>query len=246
MSTTVSGFILTIDDARSEGFLIEIGDDLFKVDNFTLTQDLMQPNTLTFSMRKGPREDGSETQFKTCGDIIGKDLSLSLETENFETISALRADGDKTGDITFKGIITSVSGSRSQSEYVLEVEAKSYDALLIDNAACKSYENKTLNEIVEDVTEDYADLISPEINAGSPTRSPTRCSTTRPTMSFSCASPAFRRVDLQRRRASRLRLSAPGRARGARLSRQGHTVLQRRHENPPHGVQPCRLVLQLL
>lgn len=165
MSTTVSRFLLTIDDARSEDFLIEVDGDLFKLDSFVLTQSLMQPNTLRFRMRKGPREDGSEPQFKTCGCIIGKDITLSLETENFEKLSFLKFVGDKTEEIKFKGIITSVSGSRSMSEYSLDVEAKSYDALLIDNPACKSFENKTLNDIVQDVVEDYSDLIDARIDA---------------------------------------------------------------------------------
>lgn len=165
MSTTVSRFTLTIDDARSEDFLIEIDGDLFKLDNFVLTQCLMQPNTLRFQMRKGPREDGSEPQFKTCGSIIGKDISLSLETENFEKLSSLKSEGDKTEEIKFRGIITSISGSRSMSEYCIDIEAKSYDALLIDNPTCKSFENKTLNDIVEDIVDDYSDLIDAQVDA---------------------------------------------------------------------------------
>lgn len=165
MSTTISRFTLTIDSTRSENFLIEIEGELFKVDNFTLSQSLMQPNTLRFRMRKGPKEDGSEPQFKTCGSIIGKDVELSLETENFEKLSSLKSEGEKTQEIKFKGIITSISGSRSLSEYSIDVEARSYDALLIDNPTCKSFENKTLNEIVEDIVDDYSEYISAEIDS---------------------------------------------------------------------------------
>lgn len=165
MSTTVSRFTLAIDQARSDGFLIEIDGELFKVDNFTLVQSLMQPNTLRFRMQKGPKEDGTEPRLKTCGSIIGKDLELNLETENIEKLSSLKSEGEKTQEIKFKGLITSVGGSRSQSEYSIEVEAKSYDGLLIDNPACKSFENKTLNEIVADVVDDYSDDISAEIDA---------------------------------------------------------------------------------
>ena len=164
MSTTVSRFSLTIDGDMSDGFLIEIDGNLFKLDSFVLTQCLMQPNTLRFRLRKGPREDGGEPQFKTCGSIIGKDITLSLETENFEKLSTLKSEGDKTQEIRFKGIITSVSGARSMSEYSLDVEARSYDAMLIDNPSCKSFENKTLNEIVEDVVDDYSDLIDARID----------------------------------------------------------------------------------
>lgn len=165
MSITISRFTLTIDNARSENFLIEIDGELFKVDNFTLSQSLLQPNTLRFRMRKGPKEEGTEPQFKTCGSIIGKDIELSLETENFEKLSTLKSEGEKTQEIKFKGIIISISGSRSQSEYNIDVEAKSYEALLIDNPTCKSFENKTLNEIVEDVVDDYSEYISAEIDS---------------------------------------------------------------------------------
>ena len=165
MSTTISRFNLTIDDAKSEDFLIEIDGELFKVDNFVLSQSLLQPNTLRFRMRKGPKEDGSEPQFKICGSIIGKDIALSLETENFEQLSSLNSDGEKTEEIKFKGIITSISGSRSQSEYSIDVEAKTYDGLLIDNPSCKSFENKTLNEIVEDIVDDYSDYIDARIDS---------------------------------------------------------------------------------
>ena len=165
MSTTISRFTLTINNARSEKFLIDIAGDLFKVDNFVLSQALMQPNILRFRMIKGPNENGNEAQFKTCSDIIGKDITLTLETDNFERISTLKSDGEKTDEIKFKGIITSISSSRSQSEYVIELEARSYDALLMDNPACKSYENRTLDEIIEDVTDDYSELIDANINA---------------------------------------------------------------------------------
>ena len=89
---------------------------------------------------------------------------MSLETENFEKLSSLKSEDEKTSEITFKGIITSISGSRSMSEYCLDVEAKTYDALLIDNPTCKSFENKTLNDIVEDVVDDYSELINAKIN----------------------------------------------------------------------------------
>lgn len=159
MSTTITRLILSIDDAKSSDFLIEIGNELFKVDNFTLFQGLLRPNVLRFTMRKGPKENGSEPQFKACGDIIGKDILLCLETRNFEQLSSLNSEGEKTGEIKFKGVITSISGSRSQSEYVIDVEARSYDALLIDNPSCKSFEDKTLNDIVADVTDDYSEHI---------------------------------------------------------------------------------------
>lgn len=165
MSTTITGFSLTIDDIKSESFVIEIDSEEYTLDNFVLIQSLMRPNVLRFRMQKGPKESNTDPQFKTCGSIIGKDITLSLVTENFEKMSSLNTEGEKTEDIKFRGIITSISGSRSMSEYVIEVEAQSYDSLLIDNLTCKSFENKTLNEIVEDVADDYCDLIDARVDA---------------------------------------------------------------------------------
>lgn len=165
MSTTILRISLTIDGCASERFLIDLDGELFKADNFVLSQYLMQPNTLRFNLRKGPREDGGDPQFKTCGSIIGKDIELILETENFEKLSAFQTDGIKTSEIKFKGIITSLSGSRSQSDYIIDVEAKSYDAMLIDNPSCKSFEDMTLNEIIEDVVDDYSEHIDARIDA---------------------------------------------------------------------------------
>lgn len=164
MSTTVSRFTLCIDGNQSGGFLIKIGNDIFKVSDFVLTQTLLQPNTLRFSMRKGPGEDDAEPQFKICSEIIGKDIELSLETENFEKMSSLKSDGEKTGEIRFKGFITAVNGSRTGSEYRLDVEAGSYDTLLVDNASCMSYENKDLAGIVGDVVGEYNGLIDAMID----------------------------------------------------------------------------------
>lgn len=163
MSTTVSKLTLTIGDARSENFLIEIAGVLFAMDDFTLSQCLLQPNILTFRLRKGPKEGDDEPQFRACGYIIGKDVSLVLETENIEKVS-LKSEDAKTREIRFRGVIVSASGSRSRTEYSIEVEARSYDALLIDNPNCKSFEKKNLSEIVEDIVDDYSDKIAAEIN----------------------------------------------------------------------------------
>lgn len=165
MSTTITRFSLTIEDSKSENFLIDLDGEEYQLDNFMLTQRLMSPNVLKFRMRKGPGESNTEAQFKVCGNIIGKDISLLLETENFEKMSSYSSEDEKTEDIRFRGIITSVSGSRDRSEYAIHVEAQSYEYLLMDNPGCKSFENKTLDEIVEDVTEEYSSLIDPKIDS---------------------------------------------------------------------------------
>lgn len=165
MSTTITRFTLVIGEYKSENFLIDIGNQTFKVDDFSLSQNLLSPNTLRFRMRKDPTEDGSEPRFAVCTSLIGKDVDMTLHTGNVETLSCFKSEEGKTEDIRFKGFISAISGSRSESDYCLDVEARSYDALLIDNDTCKSFENRTLDEIVDDVTDDYAELLDARIES---------------------------------------------------------------------------------
>ncbi len=165
MSISIRDISISIGGNVSTKFDIEIEGIKYKLDNFSLRQQLMAPNTLSFSVRKAdPDEDISEAEFALCGQLIGKDISLSIMTDNVENVS-LNGDSGKTGDIEFQGVIVSASGSRSGSEYDVNVEACSWDALINDHPNCKSFEKKTLNDIVNDVLDDYSDHITAEVNA---------------------------------------------------------------------------------
>jgi Rhs element Vgr protein len=115
-------------------------------------------------MHKGPEEEITEAQFSVCGQIIGKDITVMLQTDNIEKVS-MNAESDSIADIEFKGVIIAASGSRNRSEYSISVEARSWDALLEDNPSCKSFEEKTLNDIVNDVVDDYSGHLDTEIDS---------------------------------------------------------------------------------
>lgn len=115
-------------------------------------------------MHKGPEEEINEAQFSVCGQIIGKDITVTLQTDNIEKVS-LNAESDSIADIEFKGVIIAASGSRNRSEYSVSVEARSWDALLEDNPSCKSFEEKTLNDIVNDVVDDYSGHLDTEVDS---------------------------------------------------------------------------------
>ncbi len=155
MSISVKNISVKIDDVSSSGFDIIIGDTQWRLDNFTLYQGLLTHNTLTFNLHKGPEEDIEETKFSLCSQLIGKEIELALDTDNIENLS-LKTSNEKTAEIKFSGFIFSASGSRMSSRYSVNVEARSWDALLDDNPNCKSYEEKTLNDIVNDVLDDYS------------------------------------------------------------------------------------------
>ena len=158
MSISVKRISVAIDGTESTGFDIMLDGSLWRLDNFTLHQDLLSYNRMSFDMHKKPEEDPREAMFAVCGEIIGKKIKLTLQTDNIENIS-LHTSGNKTGDIEFNGIITYASGIRSGTEYVVAVEACTWDVMLSDNPTCKSFENMTLAEIVQDVVDDYSDSL---------------------------------------------------------------------------------------
>lgn len=164
MSISIKNIAIAIDGTKSTGFCISLDGSAWRLDNFTLSQSLLSPNSLSFTMHKGPEENMNEALFTICGQIIGKEITISLETDSIERES-LKAETDTIADITFKGVILSASGSRSSTAYVINVQAYSWDALLSDNQTCKSFEDKTLNDIINDVIDDYSDHLDSVVDS---------------------------------------------------------------------------------
>lgn len=164
MSISIKNISVAIEGTKSTGFCIELDGTRWRLDNFMLSQSLLSPNMLSFSLHKEPDERINEISFNVCGAIIGKEVSLSLETESIEKES-LKTDTDAVADIEFVGVIIGANASRSRSEFTVNVQACSWDALLNDNPTCKSFENKTLNDIVNDVVDDYSEHLDSEIDA---------------------------------------------------------------------------------
>lgn len=163
MSISIRNISVAIDGTKSTGFCIELDGAKWRLDNFMLSQSLLSPNVLSFSLHKEPDERLNEISFNVCGVIIGKEILISLETDSIEK-KTLKAETDSVADIEFAGVITGALGSRSRSEFTVNVEACSWDALLNDNPACKSFENQTLNDIVNDVIDDYSEHLDSEID----------------------------------------------------------------------------------
>lgn len=164
MSISIKNIAIAIDGTKSTGFCISLDGSAWRLDNFTLSQSLLSPNSLSFTMHKGPEENMNEALFTICGQIIGKEITISLETDSIERES-LKAETDTIADIDFKGVILSASGSRSSTAYVINVQAYSWDALLSDNQTCKSFEDKTLNDIINDVIDDYSDHLDSAVDS---------------------------------------------------------------------------------
>ena len=160
MSISVKNITLSIDGTQSRKFKIDLSGAQYNLNNFKLVQRLDEPNVLTFDIVKDPLEDISEPQFTVCADIIGKPVTLNLQTDSIETEIAKWAQGAQVADLEFDGVITNASATRNSSQYVVHVEAKTWDALLQDHPNCKSYEKKTLSDIVQDVLDGIPNLNS--------------------------------------------------------------------------------------
>lgn len=165
MSISIKQLTVTIDNGTpSQDFNIELNGLTYRMDDFLITERLLSPSTLSLRLHRGPDEHIEEVQFAVCGQIIGKDISLSLSTENIEEHSINGTSG-KTDEVRFNGVIVSASGSRSDTEFSIYLEARSHDALLDDNATCKSFEQMTLDDIVRDVLSDYSSDIDSVVNS---------------------------------------------------------------------------------
>lgn len=165
MSISIKDISVSIDGTPSRRFDINLDGIDYHLDNFSLYQSLLIPNTLSFSLhKKWPDELIQDTTFAVCGYLIGKEITLTLQTDIIEKLS-FSQDSFKSAEVEFKGVIVSASGSRSGSEYTVNVEARSWEALLEDNPNCKSFEDKTLNEIVNDVVDDYSSHLNTEIDS---------------------------------------------------------------------------------
>lgn len=162
MSISIKNITISIGGTNSNKFKIKLDNALYHLDNFRLKQQLMQPVKLTFTLFKDPVEDINEPQFTVCGNLIGKEVQLTLQTEPIEKeIDNANTEG-KTADIEFEGFITRATSKRIESQQAIEVEALSRDAVLIDHPRCQIFNEETLDNIVKAVY-DEAKLDTTEV-----------------------------------------------------------------------------------
>lgn len=120
----------------------------YLISNYQLSQSMLSPMSLTFTLVKKAVAEESEkdVKYNVCKEIIGLDVDLTVKTKSSET----NADAST---FKFKGLITGVSASRGMGGTPsIFVTASSYDYILNAAPNCRSFENKTLEEIVTAVT----------------------------------------------------------------------------------------------
>ena len=149
---------ITLDgSASSEDSQCTINGKKYRLSGYSLSQELLQPILLHFSIEK---EDKVETQadvvFTDTTQLIGK--SFEMQASSVKTsLQDSQAKAQKA--FVFKGMIIDVSASRAtastQSAYVT---VASWDALLQNGPHCRSFENKSLKEIVNTVLNPYQEV----------------------------------------------------------------------------------------
>lgn len=126
----------------------------YLISNYQLSQSMLSPMSLTFTLSKKTVAEESEkdVKYNVCKQIIGLDVDLTVKTKTSET----NADANT---FRFKGLITGVSASRGTGGTPsIFVTASSYDYILNAAPNCRSFENKTLEEIVTTVTSSCSKL----------------------------------------------------------------------------------------
>lgn len=119
----------------------------YLISNYQLSQSMLSPMILTFSLTKKSvaEECEKDVKYNTCKEIIGLDIDLTVKTKSSET----NADAST---FKFKGVVSGVSASRGiGGKPSIFVTASSYDYILNAAPNCRSFENKTLQEIVTEV-----------------------------------------------------------------------------------------------
>ena len=134
-----------------------INGNVYRLSSYSLSQDLLQPMFLSFSLEK---EDKTETDkdvvFADATQIIGKSFEIYVSTNK---TSQSDYDISPQEAFVFKGMIIDVSASRATaSSQSANVTVATWDALLQNAPHCRSFENMTLKEIVESILKPYAEI----------------------------------------------------------------------------------------
>jgi type VI secretion system secreted protein VgrG len=132
--------------------------------DFFLKKELYKPNQLFLTLRK-------KELFKTKDDIACSIANNLLGAEININIETLRRDEEENvfnDNLSFNGIIVDFISKRNTIDeaIVYEIQAYSYDFLLLDNPHCYSFEDNSLDEILNKTISAYKDKITVDCNPG--------------------------------------------------------------------------------
>lgn len=145
--------------SSSQNSYCTINGENYKLSSYSLSQELLQPMILNFSVEKESKiETQSNVVFTDATQIIGKSFEI-----NVSTIKTSHEDSNAKPQkaFVFKGMIIDVSASRATaSTQSASVTVATWDALLQNAPHCRSFENMTLKDIIESVLKPYSDIKS--------------------------------------------------------------------------------------
>lgn len=145
--------------SSSQNSFCTINGENYKLSSYSLSQELLQPMILNFSIEKENKiETQSDVVFADTTQLIGKSFEI-----NVSTIKTSHEDSNAKPQKAFvlKGMIIDVSASRATaSTQSASVTVATWDALLQNAPHCRSFENMTLKDIIESVLKPYSDIKS--------------------------------------------------------------------------------------
>ena len=106
--------------------------------NISLTQELLKPNELRFTMQKKDLIDSEDiSKLSLPKDLLGAKVLCTLQSARYDQKAETKKE-----KLEFNGIIFKVNAYRDEmvTELLIDVQAFSHDYLLIDHPHCFSYE----------------------------------------------------------------------------------------------------------
>lgn len=166
MSTLIKTLRIVVGDESQDGFKCQIGGETYYASNFKLELKQTTPGLLTFYLSLTRLfEKANDAMFTMCAIAAGCYIELVAESASNGLLSVFtNRNKDLDGEICFKGYIARMEAERSASSYLIKVTAQTQDYLMTLGKNYKSYVNKTLKEIVEDVLSKYDGAIDAFVN----------------------------------------------------------------------------------
>lgn len=147
---------IILDGGAASGIsMCTINGEQYKITDYTISQELLQPMVLSFSLSKHEKtETDKDVIFRDSTQLIGKSIEIKASSKKTSL-----EEGASTDAFDFKGVIIDVNASRATaSAQSASIIAASYDCLLQNSPHCRSFEDKTLKEIVDTVLQPYKDI----------------------------------------------------------------------------------------
>ncbi len=140
---------IRIDNEEIAGFInLDVFQDMYDLDSFQISYDL------------DSLESQTEFIVERTKNFIGKTCTINSEYEEL-------GNTDTNEGFSFRGIVTAISSNKSgmASGDILTIHGKSPDIILKGKPTCRSFKEKTLDQIVNEVLQPYPrNLLNPNIN----------------------------------------------------------------------------------